>query len=236
MNDKNKARYTKNHTYNMQAVRTNMIKNATADTFGFDCVCLLKACASGWNADKSKTYGGTIVNKEGSGISYGPLRIPDASADGMIKLCKDVSTDFKNIQVGEAVWMAGHIGVYVGEGKVIESSPKWENKVQISNLGNLGYTTGHYRNWTKHGKLPFINYTISDKTEIKEQKTSSVQTMKVCTSGASLRIRKGPSLNDAVLTTMPNGSTVEIIDKSNKDWYKVSYKGFVGYSSSKYLK
>lgn len=36
----NKTRYTQNHKYNRQAARTAMIKAASADTFGFDCVCL----------------------------------------------------------------------------------------------------------------------------------------------------------------------------------------------------
>ena len=54
--------------------------------------------------------------------------------------------------------MSGHVGVYVGDGKVIECTPKWTNDVQYSNLGNLGYTTGHFRNWTKHGKLPWVEY------------------------------------------------------------------------------
>ena len=38
----NKKRYTQNHSYNKQAARTKMINAASADTFGFDCVCLIK--------------------------------------------------------------------------------------------------------------------------------------------------------------------------------------------------
>ena len=42
MTAENKTRYTQNHAYNKQAARTAMIKAATADTFGFDCVNLIK--------------------------------------------------------------------------------------------------------------------------------------------------------------------------------------------------
>lgn len=42
MSAANKKRYTSNHTYNKQAARTRMINAASADTFGFDCVCLIK--------------------------------------------------------------------------------------------------------------------------------------------------------------------------------------------------
>ena len=42
LNKKNKERYTKNHPYNQKPERTAMIMSASNDTFGFDCVCLIK--------------------------------------------------------------------------------------------------------------------------------------------------------------------------------------------------
>lgn len=148
MNATNKKRYTSNHTYNKQADRTAMINAASADTFGFDCVCLIKGLLWGWNGDKSKVYGGA---------TYTSNDVPDIGADSMINVCKDVSTDFSKIAVGEAVWMEGHIGIYVGNGLAVECTPKWENKVQITacNCSKSGYNR---RNWTKHGKLPYVTY------------------------------------------------------------------------------
>ena len=55
---KNKKRYTKNNVFNKQESRTKMIQNATPDTFGFDCVCLIKGILWGWCGDITKTYGG----------------------------------------------------------------------------------------------------------------------------------------------------------------------------------
>lgn len=94
--------------------------------------------------------------------------VPDIGADSMIKVCTGVTTDFSNIEVGEAVWMEGHIGVYVGDGKCVECTPKWTNNVQFSNLGNISkYKTGNYRVWTKHGKLPYVKYeTVEDNKPI----------------------------------------------------------------------
>lgn len=148
----NKTRYTTNHDYNKQAARTAMIKAASADTFGFDCVCLLKGVLWGWNGDKSKTYGGA---------SYASNGVPDIGADTMITKCTGLSTDFSKIEVGEAVWMSGHIGVYIGDGLAVECTPSWENKVQITacNCTKSGYNR---RNWTKHGKLPYISYVAQD--------------------------------------------------------------------------
>lgn len=151
MNSKNRARYCSNHSYNRQASRTRMIKAATASTFGFDCVCLIKGILWGWNGNKNKTYGGAV---------YESNDVPDIGANSMIKKCSDLSTDFSKIEIGEAVWMEGHIGVYVGDGLVVESSPKWKNGVQITacNCDKDGYNR---RNWTKHGKLPYIEYVVA---------------------------------------------------------------------------
>ena len=124
-----------------------MINAASADTFGFDCVCLIKGILWGWTGDRTKQYGGAVYCSNG---------VPDVGADGILKYCKDVSTNFANIQPGEVVWMSGHVGVYIGDGQVIECTPKWTNNVQYSNLGNLGYKDGHSRMWKKHGILPWV--------------------------------------------------------------------------------
>lgn len=149
MTASNKKRYTQNHSYNRQAARTAMINAASADTFGFDCVCLIKGVLWGWKGDKNAVYGGA---------SYACNGVPDIGADTMITVCKNVSTDFSKIEIGEAVWMEGHIGVYVGDGLAVECTPRWDNKVQITacNRSVSGYNR---RNWTKHGRLPYVTYT-----------------------------------------------------------------------------
>ena len=149
MTASNKKRYTQNHSYNRQASRTAMINAASADTFGFDCVCLIKGVLWGWKGEKNAVYGGA---------SYACNGVPDIGADTMITVCKNVSTDFSKIEIGEAVWMEGHIGVYVGDGLAVECTPRWDNKVQITacNRSVSGYNR---RNWTKHGRLPYVTYT-----------------------------------------------------------------------------
>lgn len=150
MNDTNKKRYCNNHEYNRKPERQAMIKAASADTFGFDCVCLIKGVLWGWSGDTSKTYGGATYNSNG---------VPDTSADGMIRFCQNVSTDFSNIVPGEAVWLSGHIGIYIGDGLAVECTPKWKNCVQITAVANIGSVAGYQsRRWTKHGKLPYVEY------------------------------------------------------------------------------
>lgn len=148
MTEANKLKYCSNHSYNKSSTRQKMIKSASSDTFGFDCVNLIKAVLWGWNGDKTKTYGGA---------KYATNGVPDINADTMITKCLNVSTNFSNLEVGEAVWCPGHIGVYIGNGLAVESTPAWGNCVQITacNCTKAGYNR---RNWTKHGKLPYITY------------------------------------------------------------------------------
>lgn len=163
MTTANKKRYTKNHSYNKQAARTAMINAADSDTFGFDCVCLIKGILWGWNGDNTKTYGGA---------GYAVNGVPDIGADQMITKCSNISTDFSKIEVGEAVWCSGHIGVYIGDGLAVECTPRWANKVQITacNCSKSGYNR---RDWTKHGKLPYVEYDVAIASETLNKTTVS---------------------------------------------------------------
>ena len=146
--------------------RLNNLRNLVGKNyFAFDCVNLIKGILWGWNGDNTKYSGG--AEYPGSlelqrQISEGTL-IPDISADMLINKCNEVSTDFFNIETGEAVWMPGHIGVYIGKGKVIECTPAWDNGVQISSLNNNSNIERLPKNrtWEKHGKMPWIEYTYN---------------------------------------------------------------------------
>ena len=111
-----KQQCVKNYSYNNRSSTWN----ATADTFAFDCVNLIKGILWGWTGDLNATYGGAKSASNG---------VPDVGANMTITMCSDVSTDFSHIEIGEAVWMDGHIGVYIGDGLAVECTPAWENKV-----------------------------------------------------------------------------------------------------------
>ena len=150
MTESAKNYYTRKNTYNKS--RSKIINAASSDTFGFDCVNLLKGIFWGWNGDKNKTYGGA---------KYASNGVPDVNANEMFdKYCTDKSSNFKNIEVGEFLWMEGHIGVYIGNGLAVECTPIWKNKVQITAVGNIGKKSGYNtRTWKKHGKSIFLDYT-----------------------------------------------------------------------------
>ena len=118
--------------------------------FGFDCVCLLKSLLWGWAGDLKKSYGGAVYNSNG---------VPDIGTEAMIAACKDVSTDFAGIKIGELLWMQGHVGIYIGDGLAVEATNSWKDGVQITTVHNIGKKTGYNgHKWTKHGKLPYVSY------------------------------------------------------------------------------
>ena len=157
MTNSGKARYTKNLAYNAKADRKAKIEAASADTFGFDCVCLIKSLLWGWSGDKGKVYGGAVYASNG---------VPDIGTEQIIDVCSGVSADFSNIQIGELLWMKGHVGIYVGEGFAVECTPAWKDGVQITAVHNIGTKSGYNgRKWTKHGRLPYVSYEADEEDQ-----------------------------------------------------------------------
>lgn len=261
----NKKRYTQNHDYNKAADRTKMINAATADTFGFDCVNLIKGILWGWSGDKSKTYGGSAY-PTASALSAGAC--PDIGADTMITRCTGVSTTgWASMVPGEAVWMSGHIGIYIGDGLAVECTPKWANKVQITAVGNIGAKAGYNtRTWTKHGKIPWVDYSdqsgaaaTQPPTQTTAPATSTTPKEVKAKDGArsfdkalagtytvttDLHIRSGAGTGKASLAVLPGGTKVRNygyyteVDGVKWLYIQVTLNGttYTGFSSSKYLK
>lgn len=145
----------------------NRILKATANTFGFDCSTLIKAVLWGWCGDTSDTYGGA---------KYASNGVPDMSADSMIAECRDLSTDFNNIEVGEILWCPTHTGVYIGDGLAVEATSRWTHNVQITAVGNIGEKEGYNtRMWVKHGKSPYIDYGEEKEAEAVEPVEKAVK-------------------------------------------------------------
>ncbi len=155
MTESNKERYINNSAYNKR--RASMIRSATWNTYGFDCVCLIKGILWGWSGDLTKIYGGAVYLSNG---------VPDVSEDTMIRMCSDVSETFKDIPKGAMLWLSGHAGIYLGDGLAAEATPKWANKVQITAVGNIGSKPRYQtRTWKKWGRLPWVEYEEEDMTE-----------------------------------------------------------------------
>lgn len=53
--------------------------------------------------------------------------------------------------------------------------------------------------------------------------------------GSEVNLRSGPGVNYSVLACLPRGASVTVTDRSNSEWYAVSYNGNEGFMSSRYL-
>lgn len=137
--------------------------------YGFDCLGFIKSILWGF-----------------PNVRYLSNDVADFTEQGMMTLCSEVSTDWSKIPSGAVLYMAGHVGIYLGNGEVAECTTKWTGNVLISKLGNISkYKTGKYRIWLKWGKIKYIDYT--------EVKINTVDTPK--TSSSNLNLASGQPIS-----------------------------------------
>ena len=112
-------------------IRANWLGGRTTD-----CVGLIKGY--GWLSPETMT------------IDYGTHGMPDIGANQMYYNAKE-SGPISTMQdiPGLAVWHEGHIGVYIGNGQVVEAMGTKYGVVKTELAG---------RGWTHWLKIPYINY------------------------------------------------------------------------------
>lgn len=207
--------------------------------FYFDCCGLIKGLAWGFSGDLDKVYGGAI---------YGSNNVADWDANTIIAHCSDVSTNFNSIIVGEAVWLNNHIGIYVGNQKVVECTPSWNCCVQITNLSD--------RKWLKHGKLPWVDYSTTSFTnntgtlppgqsvqvafaQFFDRNLAGEYTVQ--TGGYGLNLRKNCGTDADIIKVFPDGTHIMnygyySVEKDNGvKWLLVAVEGYKGFMSSRFL-
>lgn len=112
-------------------IRTHWLDGRTTD-----CVGLIKGY--GW------------LDADTLAIRYGTNGMPDIGANTMYRSATvKGSMDTMPDTPGLAVWMDGHIGVYIGNGEVIEASSTKRGVVKTQLEG---------RGWTAWLKVPYISY------------------------------------------------------------------------------
>lgn len=99
------------------------------DVYAYDCVGLIKGYLWDGGYDSSQDKSANVLYQA-------------AKVKGNIKTMPDTP--------GLLVWMEGHIGVYIGNGEVIEATPILKDGVQRTKL--------NYRAWHAWCECPYITY------------------------------------------------------------------------------
>lgn len=58
----------------------------------------------------------------------------------------------------------------------------------------------------------------------------------VVNGGNGVRVRSGPSTNDEILATIPNGGSVQIVESAGDGWYKITFAASGGVTTTGYMK
>ena len=136
----------------------------------------------------------------------------DVSANGMLARCKENGSISSMPDVpGILVFMDGHVGVYIGGGFVIEARGHQYGVVK---------TALRSRPWKWWGKCPWIDYGETGKQDpdvvsVKGDsagKVVSVKYRKVRLKSGTWNIRKLPSADSSVVTTVKGGSDLNVAD------------------------
>ena len=136
----------------------------------------------------------------------------DVSANGMLARCKENGSISSMPDIpGVLVFMDGHVGVYIGGGFVIEARGHQYGVVK---------TALKSRPWKWWGKCPWIDYGETGKQDpdvvsVKGDsagKVVSVKCRKVRLKSGTWNIRKLPSSDSSVVTTVKGGSDLNVAD------------------------
>lgn len=123
-----------------------------------DCIGLLKAYM--WS-NGGESVLAAVGTDNGTGVKYASNGYPDVSANGAFDYAKKKKMDNGSISSipdipGIAVRYNGHVGYYIGNGKVIEARGFNYGVVETKLAG---------RKWTHWYKIPGITYTTTSENE-----------------------------------------------------------------------
>ena len=113
------------------------------------------------------------------------------------------------------------------------------------NIGNINQLTSNGKRSREEIKKAWLRYNKANGKVLDGLKKRRAEELKlfcdnelqkvVCTNGNNLRIRAQPNTQSRIVTRIPNGEKVSILESGYK-WDKVFYKNNIGYVYNTYLK
>lgn len=158
--------------------------------------------------------------------------LPHGSNSIFRKYCTETGNNMSNLEPGTAVFKRRegtkyadgidwyHIGLYVGNGTVIEAKST-----------KAGVVTSKLSDWHAWGRLKGVSY---DSTAPEDTQLQPGPAVVDVPNDGTVRVRAKPSTSGQVLATLPEGRQV-MIEAVEGDWCKVSYTE-TGYIMSTFLR
>jgi len=136
-------------------VLTKSVLNEKAERYPEDVEVYMDFITSHWLGKRTADCVGLIkgygwFNVDTGNIQVGTNGMPDINADDMYRTATEKGRiDTIPETPGLAVWQRGHIGIYIGDGRVIHASTTTKGIIE-SDIHAAGFT-----HWLK---IPYINY------------------------------------------------------------------------------
>ena len=134
-------------------------------------------------------------------------------------------SDVTNSYADDTRIITGRVNFRTGPGNEYSSMGKIEKGETVTYLGTSG-------GWIKIEYNSKTGYVYKD--YISEVDSSSSTNIKYVNTSAGLNVRKGPSTSYAKITTLANGTKVNVISTSN-GWAQITSGSITGYVSEQYL-
>ena len=162
---------------------------------------------------------------------------PDKSANGMFTYAKSKGLKWGKIATipevpGLAVRYDGHVGYYIGNGKVIEE--------RGFNYGCV-ITELKGRKWDHWYEFPGIKYVSGDYKpenpeviEPEQEAPKPIAVAVVTTTSGRLNLRAGKSTSSSILARIPKGQKVNVYERDTT-WSKTYFNGKYGYVMNSFL-
>ena len=110
-------------------------------------------------------------------------------------------------------------------GTILATAPKGDKVIVLADAGN---------NWYKVDYGTVQGYMSGEYLSIAAQADVSIGYGKVDAGGSTLNVRSGPGTGYGRVTSLADGTVVNIVGVNN-GWYKITYNGVTGYVSSDYM-
>jgi hypothetical protein len=139
------------------------------------------------------------------------------------KLSNGKRTDGKELKPGTAVFVLkgtsnrSHVGLYIGNGKVIEASGT-QAGVTMTDITN--------KKWCEWGELKGVDYSstgsapTSASTNTSSTNTNSTAIGSAVVNDTRVALRSAPSTNATILTRVDKGQKVQVL---SNEWTRVTY-------------